>query len=288
MKDYKRNRIKNQRLKRNNIKRQTKKLSFMKNKYAIYIALSMSAVFVLFFLILKFIPGMKFELDLLKVKNIRVMGNKYISESEARKLSGIEGTNFLKTSLQEAAQRIIKDPWVKGVDLRRRFPNIISISIDERSPFSYVQLTSLNLIDENGIILKRADSIKKKELPIITGLNETTHLQLGDAIPFTNLKTGIETLKEIRDRNLIPISEIITLDVKDVTNPVLTLKNSSGKIYIGTGDLEEKFKKLRAYYGDSKGISHLISPVAYIDLRFKDRIIIMPLSHTGQNKGNSL
>src|SRR3990172_9580071 len=161
MKDYKRNRIKNQRLKRNNIKRQTKKLSFMKNKYAIYIALSMSAVFVLFFLILKFIPGMKFELDLLKVKNIRVMGNKYISESEARKLSGIEGTNFLKTSLQEAAQRIIKDPWVKGVDLRRRFPNIISISIDERSPFSYVQLTSLNLIDENGIILKRADSIKK-------------------------------------------------------------------------------------------------------------------------------
>jgi len=286
MRDYKRSRIKNERLKIRKIKRQNKKVSPVKSRRAFYFAIFLGSVFLSLLLLLKFAPRSWLDIEFLKTKDIRVIGNKNISEKEVKKLSEIEGKNFLSLNLVEAAKRIVENPWIKIADLRRRFPNKISIAIQERSPFAYVQTASLNLIDEEGVILRIVSEIEKKELPVITGFRETSQLNPGDKITSPNINMGIETLKEIRDKNLIPISDISTLDISNTFNPVLTLKRSPGQIYLGIGDLDEKVKKLKTLYENKNEIFPAIS---YIDLRFKDRVIVMPQKQEAKkNKGDSL
>lgn len=285
MKDYKTTRIRNKRQKKGRGGRKNINIFSVKNKTFIYSIIVLIFVSASVFYVWKYAPRGLFKIEFLKAKIISVSGNRHLSDEEVKRISGVEGGNFLTVSLEEAALRLVKNSWIRGVDLRRRFPNKISIAINERLPFAMVKLNNMNLIDEEGVILSRTSETLQRELPLISGFNENISLKEGDKISFPNLKTGIETLKEIQSKELFPVSDISVIDVKDPLNPVLTVKNYPGQIYLGVGGLDEKIKKLRAFSSNKKESFPLVS---YIDLRFKNRVIVMPMKQADKNKGNTL
>ena len=285
MKDYKRTRIRNKRQKKGRAERRNINFFSIKNKTFIYSIIVLVFVSASAFYVWKYAPWGLFRIEFLKAKNIKVSGNRSLSEDEIKKISGIEGKNFIAVNLEKAASMLVGNPWIRGVDMRRRFPNKISIAVNERSPFALIKLDNLNLIDEEGVILSRTIGTEKKELPVISGFNENISMKEGDKISSLNLKTGIETLKEIQGKGLIPVSDISTIDVKDPSNPVLTVKNYPGQIYLGVGNLDEKIKKLKAFSSNKKEAFPLVS---YIDLRFKNRVIVMPIKRADKNKGDIL
>ena len=285
MRDYKRTRVKNQRQKKGKAGRKKKNIFSLRNRTFIYAIMIFIFVSVSVFYIWKYVPRSLFDIEFSKAKIVSVNGNRNLSEEEIKKLSEVEGKNFLTLSLEESAIRLVKNSWIRGVDVRRKFPNKISIAVDERLPFARVKLNNLNLIDEEGVILSINGETAKKELPLISGVNENIPLKEGDKISSPNLKAGIETLKEIQSKQLFPISDVSVVNVNDPFNPVLTVKNYPGQIYLGVGNLDEKIKNLRAFSSNKKEVFPLVS---YIDLRFKNRVIVMPIKQADRNKGSTL
>ena len=287
MRDYKRSKIKNKRVRRGRTKKLSKKELLIKGKTVFYGIIFLSSAFLVAFIIWKFAPHTLLDQKFLTVRNVKIIGNKNVSGKEIIGLSEVEGKNFLKIKLPETAQKIAKNPWIKKVDLRRKLPKGICITVEERTPFAYVQLNNLiNLVDEEGVIIRIVSETEKKELPVMTGFKKKVSLKPGDRIPFPNLKTGIEILKEIQGNGLIPVSNISTLDVRNDSNPILTLKDLPGQIYLGLGEIGEKIRKLKALYENTR--NQTLPPVSYIDLRFRDRVIVMPLGKGDQDKGDSL
>ena len=287
MRDYKNVKIKNKRVRRGRTKKLSRKELLIKGKSVLCGIMFLGSAFIVAFIIWKFAPHRWLDQKFLEVKNVRIIDNKNVSKKEIIGLSEVEGKNFLTIKLPETAQKIARNPWIKRVDLRRKLPGEICITVEERTPFAYVQLNnSMNLVDEEGVIIRTVGETEKKEFPMMTGFKEKIYLKPGDKIPYPNFKTGIDTLKEIQVNGLIPVSNILALDVRNDSNPVLTLKDLTGQIYLGTGEIGEKIRKLKALYENTR--NHTLPPVSYIDLRFRDRVIVMPIVKEDQNKGDSL
>lgn len=285
MKDYKRTRIKNQRQKKGRAGRKKKNIFSLRNWTFIYGIIILIFFSALLFYGWKYMPRRLFNIEFLRARIVSVNGSKNLSEEEIKKLSDVEGKNFLTLSLEESALRLVKNSWIRGVDVRRKFPNKISIAVEERLPFARVKLNNLSLIDEEGVILSVNSETVKKELPLISGVNGNISLKEGDKISSPNLKAGIETLKEIQSKQLFPVSDVSAVNVNDPFNPVLTVKNYPGQIYLGIGNLDEKIKNLRAFSSNKKEVFPLVS---YIDLRFKNRVIVMPVKQADKNRGSTL
>jgi cell division protein FtsQ len=200
------------------------------------------------------------------LKHITFAGNKHLTDDELRTLAGVHlNESLIMISGSKVTRQILKSPWIRSVNLRKEFPDTLSMVIEEAEPFALLDMNEhLFLIDENGKLLEelRDDSIPF--LPVITADPFKEKEGFSEALNLVRIMNGKGFSSE-RDR-----IEIIAHKAHELT---LTIDGTVVKI--GAGGYEGKLEKLIRLEEDIKDMG---IPVDYIDLRFENKAIVKPVT----------
>jgi cell division protein FtsQ len=106
------------------------------------------------------------------VKAVNVQGSSHRSPEDIARTGGIAlEHNIFTTDLQAAQSRLLGDPWIERVSLRRKLPSTIAIEIVEREAHSLVAIgADLYLATRQGELFKKYEPGDPYDLPIVSGI----------------------------------------------------------------------------------------------------------------------
>jgi cell division protein FtsQ len=204
--------------------------------------------------------------SLMPIKNVSLTGNKHLTDEEIKTLAGIHINEDLFTvSNKKICERLLKSPWIKSVNVRKEFPETLSLSIEEAVPFALLDMNSrLFLVDEKGELLEELKDDSIPFLPVITG------------DPFKEREGFLEALKLVKIMNNNDFaSERDHIEIIIKKPHELTATIDGNIVKMGSGEYEEKlvrFIELESY------IKKMGVHVDYIDLRFANKAILKPIN----------
>lgn len=206
--------------------------------------------------------------DILSIRKVVFIGNKHISESELRTLSGFSSKTsgtMTNISARSIKANLMKSPWIRNVSIRRELPDVLKIRVHETEPLAILEMRGRPfLIDGSGRLLEELRGVTVPFLPVI----------LSD--PFKNRESFTEAIKlamVLKERNVAKERgrvEIIANRDKESISVVI----DGLVIKVGYGEYGKKFERLFELEDE---IKRRAMAVEYIDLRFSDNVIVKPV-----------
>jgi cell division septal protein FtsQ len=214
--------------------------------------------------------------EALTVTRITVSGNTRLSRGEVLSLlDGLAGRNMLFVGLDEWRQRVLLSPWVEDAALRRVLPGTVDVVIAERQPMGIGRIAGgLYLLDEHGgIIDEFGPNHAEFDLPLIDGLSTTTRSPAGDpVVDEGRAALAARVVSSLQGRPELA-SRVSQIDVSDVRDAVIILKNDTVLIRIGDDQFAER---LQSYLDLASALREKVPRIDYVDLRFGERIYVRP------------
>ena len=204
-----------------------------------------TAVRVFLFLVLVALLFLFLKSSFFDIKEIKVEGSSYYTENEVISMSGAElGRNIIfdhgKGEIEEA---LAGNPYFKDVDVARKLPSTLIISVDERVQTAAVIFGgSYIVIDDEGIVLRKTDVDPK--VTLLTGLT-ISKMTVGenlDAEEKENLATTLRILNAMKDGDMyfkkIDVSKVV---IKAYVYDNLIVKGTPSEILdaIEKGELQK-------------------------------------------------
>ena len=76
---------------------------------------------------------------LFDIQTITVADNSYFTSEQVIGLSEIRiGDNLFETDMNEAKQRLLEEPYIRNVQIKRRIPGTVEIVLEERTEYAAV------------------------------------------------------------------------------------------------------------------------------------------------------
>ncbi|MCR4667794.1 MAG: FtsQ-type POTRA domain-containing protein [Clostridia bacterium] len=136
--------------------------------------------------------------DYFAIKEIQVTGNSYYTDDEVRNMCKSElGRNILFDSgISETEERLIADPYFSSVEIKRKLPDKISITVEERhQQAAFIYGEDYVVIDDEGIMLRKTNVAP--ELTLLTGLT-ISRMDLGEKVEAEEKENLVTVLKMLR------------------------------------------------------------------------------------------
>ena len=212
--------------------------------------------------------------DALTITRITVSGNSRLSKGEVvALLDGIRGANMLTVDLESWRQKVLSSPWVADAAVRRVLPGTVAVAVAERQPMAIGRVNDdLYLIDDRGGIIDQfGPNYADFDLPIIDGLAAAPRDD-GPLIDETRAALAGRVLASLQSRPDLArrVSEI---DVRDVRDAVLILKDDTALVRVGT---EQFAERLQSYLDLAPALRERVAAIDYVDLRFDERVYVRP------------
>jgi cell division protein FtsQ len=209
----------------------------------------------------------------LAVSSVNITGANHASKKEVLEAVGIgAGQNILSFSAKGAEEKLKKSPWIFSASVKRRYPGTVDIFIQERVPAALVRMDELFLMDESGIIFKKASREDAMDLPVITGLN-------ADFMSSGGLQEGfMDLLGVLRTRKGFNAQAISEIHIDPVYGFSIYTLEDGVRLDVGLGNFEEKLVNFERVAGSRGGVLQGIetmdltrSPEAIV--RFKSKVL---------------
>lgn len=185
-----------------------------------------------------------------------VENNSIVSSEEIIQLSGIQiGENLFSIPNLKVKNNIKKNAYIEDIEIKRKIPNEIVIQVKERKPTYVLEKEGkYAYINNQGYILEISDH--KPNLPVIISY-QTTDFETGKRLVVEDLEKMEVVLKIVENAKVNGIADLITqIDIKDITDIVLTMEEEGKTIYIGDAtDINTKVLLLKKCLEGEKGKS---------------------------------
>lgn len=159
-----------------------------------------------------------------------------------------------KNDLMPLLNRIMTDPWIKNINIRRELPNTLHINIEEYLPFAmWKNGNDLHIIDENGKIIMIDEREKRGYFNLIIvagdGAKENIYslfnLLSSNPSLFSRIKSALRIGErrwnlELDNGIIVKMPEKDELDAWGKLNKILSIRGS--EIGLKTIDLRNKDK----------------------------------------------
>ena len=215
-----------------------------------------------------------------RVGRILWTGVEYAPEREIRKVTApFVGKNIFGADLDALEAKLEAQPWIKTARAKRRIPDALLIQIEERVPEVLVRVhDGIYLADGEGMLLDRfGPEYADYDFPVLTGLDragrDTLKRKIQKGAAFVNFL--YRTRPQLADQ----VSE---LDLEHDDDIDVTL-NDGGPPLRSSPDFPglnlDNYLAMRNYIAANYG------DVSYVDLRWKDRITILPAEERSSEHG---
>ncbi len=213
--------------------------------------------------------------DFFFLKELNVVGQVKLNQEDILLSGKIEmNKNIYRYNLKEVKNNLLKNPYIKEVNIKRKFPNKLNIDLVERVEMSAIPyMGSYVLINEEGVVLKVESDINNVDKPLLTGI-DFKDLKIGEKIKLKDTYLLMKILDLLNACNNVNILDNIS-EINIDKNRDIKLYTLQGiKVLLGKGsDLEYKMLQLNKILIDlyTKKISNGI-----VDMRYKGYPIYRP------------
>ena len=189
------------------------------------------------------------------IKQITVYGNEKIETETIISLSGLKiGDNIFKNRSNDVSAKIKQEPYIERVNINRKLPNTIEISVKEREVAYQIQvIDSYVYIDYQGYILEK--SSEEMQVPILEGMKTIQdELLNGKRICKEDINYLNTILKIVENAKNIEIYDLITKIIIENNTYVLYFKNENKYAYLGnSSDITNKMLYVKTILQAEKG-----------------------------------
>lgn len=213
--------------------------------------------------------------DMFEVRDVRAKGLERLDEAEI--LKGLRpelGTRLFDLDLASLKGRLLAEPWIREVSLRRQYPDALEIRIVEREPVAILAgRNELALVDETGTVIERQPTLGSEtnrfpgigsSLPVIYGIDAGL-LHQGDPEVRKNFETTLVLLRDMP----VPMEEELDLDVRRIDD--VRLRRHGYWVLFGGEPFNEKWRRFQSVEEEIELRHPLIREV---DLRFPEQVIV--------------
>lgn len=194
------------------------------------------------------------------------------------RLARYNGTNLFRVDLEEIEASVRRDPWVRAAAVRRRLPDAIEVTVEEREPCARALIDGvLHVVDHDGYVLGPAGAGLADDLPVLTGLRGLDEAGLIGA-----LRRGVAVVDGLRaaDRDFAELVSELDLSRPDR----MTVRTVTGRHGILL-DPERVERNVKQYVELIDEIERRVGVLDYVDLRWSDQISVMPAVRNTTGEG---
>lgn len=203
-----------------------------------------------------------YNLPLLKVTQVEIVGAKALDVARARAALRLEGKNILGIDAPMVEKVLRQYPAVKEVAVRRQWPNKVVLQVEERRPFAFWQTPEgVFAVDEEGYVLSEATS--PGPLPAIAA--QEGGVRVGSRVP----QEVLGLVRKLAAR-LAPETGAQPRQFQHSADQGLSVTTDQGwkAVFGDEGDLESKLAILAAVLRVAKERN---LGFQYVDLRYGER-----------------
>jgi len=183
------------------------------------------------------------------------------------------GRNLLELDLHELIADAARDPWLAEVSARRILPHTVRVSVRERTPCVIALIGGVaHVVDETGYVVGPSGTGFPDDLPVLTGLDG-----LDEETLIAALRRGSRMVVRLRETVAPWVAEISAIDLARRDRIVVHTVKPGPRIYL---DPEQVTRNVASYLQLRREIHRRIGTIDYIDLRWRDRISVMPISES--------
>lgn len=205
------------------------------------------------------------------VTEVTVVGASRLTPEEIVTASGIgAGTNLFRLDQTAVLARLVSLPLVRRADVTRRLPNRVTLTVEERRPFTLAHAGRLHWIDEQGVSLGAESRAVAPDAPVITGLGAADLAATGDGAPAPRVTAGISLLRVLLRSEPTLLGQISEIDVSRPDGPVLYTVDGI-EVRLGAEDWEARLGRLQGVLAQVRAGGEAVSA---IDLRFRDQVVL--------------
>lgn len=174
------------------------------------------------------------------------------------------GLNLFRIDIARVQQDLGTLPWIARIDIEKKLPGTLHITIAERQPVALVQADGkLQYVDERGVpFAELSPAAGDDDLPLIS-----------DAAG-PELARTIALIRDLRARDPQAFARISEVRPVAPAGFAFFDRQLGATVYANGADLSDKWRRLDAILA-AEGL-HSRS-VEYADLRFSDRVVIKPV-----------
>lgn len=187
------------------------------------------------------------------------------------------GSNLLELDLARVEAIVRLNPWVQSASVRRILPRTLRITVKERTPAALAVIRGrAHVVDATGHVIGPAGADLAENLPVLTGLDGLEREEL-----IERLRAGVRQLQRL-DNSAGPfVAAISELDLSGPDRVVVRTVDHGPVLLL---DPERVERNLARYLALREMIEQRVGPVEYVDLRWRDRIAVMPAMATGEGR----
>jgi len=173
-----------------------------------------------------------------------VTGNVRVTAVEIQALSGLgPGTNIFSVSTAEAARRIADHAWISSAKVRRRLPSHLNIEVVERQAVALLRLSTLHLVDAEGVVFKPVGPGDPVDLPVITGVDRERY-EANRPGSRADLDEALALLRLYEESGLAEQSPLSELHVEQDGSFSLYTMEEATHIRLGRPPFRRKLRRL--------------------------------------------
>lgn len=209
----------------------------------------------------------------LKIKQIKIDGNRIVGQNEILQLTQIQMNTLLyKVDLTAIQRNVMSHHYIQDAIVERNLPNSIHIQIVERIPIAIVNRSETMYVDEYGVVLPRSISHRLFDLPMISGISKNELLALGSIIKQQDVIEALQLIATIKTVDRAMYHNISEVQVRNGGDIVVYSAEGGVPIIFGRDEMPSKLVRLETFWNNvvrTRGTQLL----QYIDLRYQDQIV---------------
>ncbi len=209
------------------------------------------------------------------ITEITVKGNEQISSNEIISLSRIEkGTNLYKMRSKQIAENIKENKYIEEVNVSRKLPSTIVITVKERKPEFYLEFGgAYTYIDSQGYIIELSSNVLENKPKLLGLKTPSENIKPGNNLCDEDVENIYEVLKILKIAENYSIKDKITsINISDSNNYVLNIQNENKIVNVGTTEkIDTKMMYLQSILEKEKDSSGII----FLNVDFKNKFPYM-------------
>jgi cell division protein FtsQ len=203
------------------------------------------------------------------VTSIDVEGVSRVPAERVRAAAGIpSGTNVWRIDPATVIERVEAVPEIRRAEVIRRYPNRVTVLVEERRPFTLVHAGRLHWLDEEGRVLRETREAVVPPVPVVSGLDEAELASLRTG-PGPRAREAVALIRVLLRSGSGLTAQISEIDMSRGEGPVLYTVDGL-EVRLGTEDWDERLARLEGVLAE---VGRDGQGVRTIDLRFRNQVV---------------
>ena len=177
----------------------------------------------------------------MKLQQVEVEGVDKKLRHELIQASGLHSDlSLLALNLNSLKEKMKKHPWIRSVNLERRFPHTLFIKAEKETPWALVVIDKIYYMNRWGEVFKEVEDSEDMDFPVVTGVSKQ-----GSEIS-KQLEEAACIMKALKsEHGLLSLNELSEIHMNENGGMSLYFNRLSAEIKLVCENLTNKIEGLK-------------------------------------------